>query len=283
MPADWSRQEVEATVHEYVAMLKAEVEGVPYNKAEHNRSLRQQLRGRSTAAVERKHQNITAVLRDLGHPGIDGYKPLSNYQALLAEVVADMLDGDDRLARLVLTQVEGPAERPELKSVLALEDPPPEPDRAPAVKEPAAPPYAARVRRNVDYLAIEARNQSLGRAGEELVLRFEAERLCTAGEKKLANRIEHVSATKGDGLGYDVLSFETNGAERLIEVKTTSFGKRTPFYVTRNELARSRQTPEQYHLYRVFTFRQAPRLFRLRGRLDRVCDLDPVTYVGRVA
>ena len=56
------------------------------------------------------------------------------------------------------------------------------------------------------------------------MLRFEHERLRRAGKKALAERVEHVAQTKGDHLGYDILSFEVTGQERLIEVKTTRFG-----------------------------------------------------------
>jgi hypothetical protein len=41
----------------------------------------------------------------------------------------------------------------------------------------------------------------------------------------LAQRLEPVSATRGDGHGNDILSFETSGADRLIEVKTTAYGQ----------------------------------------------------------
>lgn len=84
--------------------------------------------------------------------------------------------------------------------------------------------------------------------------------------------------TSRDGLGYDVLSFDADGKERLIEVKTTSFGKETPFFVTEGELTRSRQDHEHFHLYRLFDFRHKPRLFSLQGALDRHCTLDPHTY-----
>lgn len=84
-------------------------------------------------------------------------------------------------------------------------------------------------------------------------------------------------------MGYDVLSFEASGRERLIEVKTTGYGRETPFYVSRNEVEVSRTGAERYHLYRVFAFRDAPRLFTLRGALASVCDLDPASYVARVA
>lgn len=94
----------------------------------------------------------------------------------------------------------------------------------------------------------------------------------------LAERVEHVSQTEGDGLGYDVKSFDVNGRERFIEVKTTAFGKETPFFVTQNELHFSRDASEQFMLCRLFEFRQTPRLFALRGALDQHCTLDPVSY-----
>ena len=115
----------------------------------------------------------------------------------------------------------------------------------------------------------------MGRAGEEFVLQFEHERLWRAGQKRLADRIEHVSRTQGDGLGFDILSFEENGRERLIEVKTTQFGPLTPFFATRNEVDVSESRDNEYQLYRLFKFSEQPRLFMLGGSLRRSCDLEP--------
>ena len=98
------------------------------------------------------------------------------------------------------------------------------------------------------------------------------------GQQRLADQVDHVSQSQGDGLGYDVLSFESDGRERLIEVKTTTFGRDTPFFVSRGELALSHVAKDQFHLYRLFEFRKAPRLFDLAGALDLHCLLDPVTY-----
>jgi hypothetical protein len=116
-----------------------------------------------------------------------------------------------------------------------------------------------------DYLERVAQNRSLGLAGEEFVVLFEHWRLVELGHHRLADKVEHVSQSKGDGLGYDVLSFESDGAERLIEVKTTTFGRDTPFFVSRGELALSQGAKDQFHLYRLFEFRKAPRLFDLPG------------------
>jgi Domain of unknown function (DUF3883) len=132
------------------------------------------------------------------------------------------------------------------------------------------------VRRN--YLEVDARNRSLGRAGEKLVLEFEHQRLWRAGKQQLADRIEHVARTQGDGLGFDIRSFELDGRDRLIEVKTTRFGALTPFFASRNEVEVSDERQNEFQLYRVFGFREQPRLFTLPGRLRQSCQLEPFSY-----
>ena len=86
-------------------------------------------------------------------------------------------------------------------------------------------------------------------------MQYERWRLINGGQSKFADKVERVSETKGDGLGFDVLSFESSGRERLIEVKTTAFAKETPFFLTHTELDRSRADADQFFIYRVFEFR----------------------------
>lgn len=90
----WSREEVEATVTDHLRMLRLHLTGQPYNKAAHNRALTRQLRRCTRGAVELKHQNISAVLLERGFGYIPGYKPLSNYQQLLVDVVLDQIEQD---------------------------------------------------------------------------------------------------------------------------------------------------------------------------------------------
>jgi hypothetical protein len=111
----------------------------------------------------------------------------------------------------------------------------------------------------------EARNRSLGNAGELFVLNFERARLINLGKEWLAEKVEHTSQTRGDGAGFDILSYEETGADRLIEVKTTKYGRETPFFVSRNELAVSESEASRYYLYRLFGFNVKPRLFTLAG------------------
>jgi hypothetical protein len=277
--ADWSREEVDATVSDYLEMLGAELSGVPYSKAGHRRSLSKHLDGRSEASVEFKHGNISAVLIELGFPYIAGYKPRSNYQSLLFDVVSERLMGSRQLLEIAAADAERPIVVPEVEDILSVLTNPPRPaprERNVAESEPRRVAFA------VNYLEREARNRSLGMAGEEFVVRFERARLIRSGRERLADRIEHVSRARGDGDGFDILSFEESGRDRLIEVKTTKYGQETPFFVSRNELAVSESRRDRYHLYRLYAFRAAPRLFILDGALSKSCTLAATTYIASV-
>jgi hypothetical protein len=271
---DWTRTEVAAIVVDYLQMLSFELAGQKYSKAEHRRRLRARLDGRSESSIEFKHCNISAALVNLGFPYLVGYKPRSNYQTLLLEVIAEQLRVNPLLDQLALAAVEKPALPLNGHDFATIREEAPK--LRPRVSEPLMPAVFSAAKR--DYLEREALNQSLGLAGEKYVVQYERWRLLGSGHQDLAEKVEHVSQSRGDGLGFDVLSYELDGRERLIEVKTTSFGRETPFFVSRGELALSKSASEQFHLYRLFDFRRAPRLFELSGRLDTHCLLDPYTY-----
>ena len=80
-----------------------------------------------------------------------------------------------------------------------------------------------------------------------------------------------------------MLSFnEANDGEKWVEVKTTGLGKFFPFYVTRNEVRCSEAMPDRFHLYRVFDFSRAARLYVLPGALSQVCDLEPIQFSASI-
>lgn len=273
---DWSREEVEAIVADYLNMLTLELAGQSYNKTEHRKALQVRLNARSDASIEFKHCNISATMIDLGFPYIRGYQPRSNYQALLGVIAEEQVRDRATLDHAALAAVQQPAITPTQTDFKRVKTDAPSKQSQRKLAEPHKPLLFKAGKR--DYLEREAQNRSLGVAGEEFVVLFEHWRLVELGHHRLADKVEHVSQSKGDGLGYDVLSFESDGAERLIEVKTTTFGRDTPFFVSRGELALSQGAKDQFHLYRLFEFRKAPRLFDLPGALDQHCVLDPVTY-----
>lgn len=282
MPESWSREEVEATVATYLNMLDQELRGVSFNKSDARRRLRAILDGRSEGAIERKHQNISAILIELGFPYVSGYKPLSNYQRLLYDVVRDRLLDSPRIVESTRARVEEPIlDPPRVADVLGrlVQRPKTREQRAESIiADTPRPP-----RPIANYLEIEARNRRLGLAGEEFAIRFEEERLWRAGQKRLAGKIEHVARTRGDGEGYDILSFEESGEERLIEVKTTTFGPYTPLFVTRNEVDVSEERADEYYIYRLFDFRDDPKLFLVPGEIAMSFDLEATHFVARLA
>lgn len=284
MAEDWSQQEVELTVRRYLGMLEAELRGEPYSKAAHWRALLPQLNGRTKGAIEYKFGNISAALRDLQHPAVDGYKPYGNYQRLVLQVVLQELDTRPEIRRLLEADLAQPVSIPTVDDILAaLVDPPSAPEPSPDTPRPREWRERTAVLTPTNYLAREAAHASLGSAGEEFALRFEIARLMHARRERLASQVEHVSRTKGDGAGFDILSFDEDGRERLIEVKTTRYGRHTPFFLSRNEVRTSDVYTSQYLLYRVFDFRRTPKLFQLRGPVRVTCQLEPAVFEASVA
>jgi hypothetical protein len=275
--SNWSRIEVEAAVAAYGEMLRLELLGSQFNKKQRNVAL-QGLIGRNPGSIEFKHQNISAILNNAGFPYIVGYKPRGNFQGLLEDVVTEQLLENAELNILAAAAVaRQDFASPGHADLLAIKVDPPKghigyADAANRVAESRQP----QTKRN--YVEIEGRNAALGLAGEKLVISYEHERLWCAGHRQLADRIEHVAVSKGDHLGYDILSFEESGRERLIEVKTTQFGPMTPFFATRNEVNVSIELSDHYQLYRVFSFAKDAKLFALEGAIGSRCELTPTIF-----
>ncbi len=272
----WSRPEVERTVGEYLDMLALEARGTRFNKSARNEELRRHLMGRTKASVELKHQNISAILDELGLPFIQGYKPRANVQSLLREVVVQAIRSrHDELTEVMddFQAVHRPA-GPDYRGVLVT-PPPPAASHGPSAR--------TRVPRKFDHAERDDRNRTLGREGENWTVGYERFRLGQNHRHDLAGRIDWVAETQGDGTGYDIASFDEDGAVRYIEVKTTNGGAATPFVVTSNELAFSIEVGPAFHLYRLFAFSSAAQLFILRGALADSLALAPLNYRARVA
>ena len=135
-----------------------------------------------------------------------------------------------------------------------------------------------RLVRKFDPVERDLRNRSLGRAGEEFVLEIEKKKLERFQRSDLIKKIRWVSEDEGDGAGYDILSFEPDGRERLIEVKTTNGAARTPFFLSENECQRAAASAESWRLYRVHLFAQTPRIFQIAPPLNEMLHLRPDTW-----
>jgi hypothetical protein len=279
--APWTALENDAIVADYLEMLELELTGRTFNKAAHNRAI-QQLTGRSKGSVEFKHCNISALMKEFGLPIIDGYKPRSNAQDALRETIQRHVSQRASIALTVQAVAESPVQAFTKSLVSSTEEVrPPIKDKSDRVYERLNPSPIVPLL-GFDYSARDAANRSLGLRGEELILAVEHKRLWEAGYRNLAERVEHVSASRGDGLGYDIHSYEESGADRLIEVKTTKFGLHTPFFVSANEERVSGEMRSAYKLFRVFRFGPLPKFFVLHGRLSEACQLTATSYRAEV-
>lgn len=269
---DWSDQENDLVVADYFAMLAKELAGETFSKTEHRRSLLPLLQNRSDGSVEFKHQNISAVLKGRGEAWILGYKSAVNFQDSLEDAVVRWLDGHAipyeyrPLGRLRSGMTEIPSIYIGAPPTLNNQPPPNEVERL------------QQVARKSDTAGRDERNRALGRAGEELVLAHERAALISAGRQDLAQKLKWVSEEDGDGAGYDIASFTLEGAPRLIEVKTTNGWDRTPFYISRNELAVAEQRKQDWCLFRLWNFAREPRAFELYPPLDAHVSLTAMSF-----
>lgn len=271
--APWTDEENDLIVADYFAMLADDVIGRPYKKAEHRRALVTLLGDRSEGSVEFKHQNISAVLKGLGEDWIPGYKPAFNFQMSLVDAVARWLALHPAwLERSTDSSATGLAE-----SASLWVGPPPTLSNQPPPQELE---QMLHVARKFDVAARDERNRILGRAGEERVLAHERASLGSVGRHDLARKVRWVSEEDGDGAGYDITSFRADGRARLIEVKTTNGWERTPFQISRNELAVADERRSEWCLFRLWNFSREPKAFELHPPLDAHVTLTATTFVA---
>jgi Domain of unknown function (DUF3883) len=269
----WKPDEVEAAVEAYFDMLRREVAQQKVNKAAVYRNLEEE--GERTAkSYEFKMQNISAVLALNDLPFLKGLVPAKNFQRMLEPLVMAHVDANPNIRQALLHYGTSQTAQERLKELL---------DTPSLVEEPA-PAYAAKpverkfIGKVIDFAAREHACRRLGLSGEDLVVSYERYKLLQAGRADLANEVEWASQTKGDGLGYDIRSFNVEYEERFIEVKTTNFDRETPFLITDNELAFSKENAPQYKLYRLFDFGKKPRMFTLAGSMEEACVIAPTRY-----
>ena len=118
-----------------------------------------------------------------------------------------------------------------------------------------------------------------------MALRHERNRLVAAGRAELAEQIIHVALVEGDSAGYDIRSFEIDGADRHIEVKTTSGPASNAFYITPNEISFGDRHPESYVLMRIYAYSaktDSANFYEQHGSISTSFGLTPTEFRARL-
>ena len=133
--------------------------------------------------------------------------------------------------------------------------------------------------RIVNYVHNDIENKRIGDLGELWVMKYEINKLKKANKHNLIDYIKHISKNEGDGTGFDIKSFDNKGTPIFIEVKTSTGTKNSTFFITKNELERSRIEKENYYLYRLYYNQTTDTadLLIINGDLTQLCEF-PATY-----
>ena len=134
----------------------------------------------------------------------------------------------------------------------------------------------------VDFEKENKRHKRLGEQGELVVFRKEKEFLTKNKRTDLAKRVKLIS--KEDvSAGYDVLSYELDGNEKYIEVKSTSMSPSSiaNFLITINEYEKAKKI-RNYYLYIVYNAKsENPKIWKIKNPFKyegKGLYLTPITF-----
>ena len=96
------------------------------------------------------------------------------------------------------------------------------------------------------------------------------------------NKVQWISEIKGDYEGYDILSVNDDESPRYIEVKTTTQGINSQFYISSREVEFSKINYKNYFLYRVFDINKSPKIYIKNGYISDIFELTPTEYKASV-
>lgn len=132
---------------------------------------------------------------------------------------------------------------------------------------------------NKGFIETQETNYEKGKIGEDFVIKYEKERLIKLGRSDLSDLIENKSNTN---CGYDILSRNSDGSFRYIEVKSTERKKSNNFFITCKEIEASEKYGDNYYLYIVTEVKNNPRIkfYKKPNFFHNECfEMTPINYM----
>lgn len=143
---------------------------------------------------------------------------------------------------------------------------------------------ATEQRKKLKKIDFELKNKediTTGFISEKLVVHKEKSDLIKRGKPELAKKVRWVSQDQ-DGLGFDVLSFNEDGSEKYIEVKTTTLSNvNQPFNISKNEILTSEKKNENFWIYRVYELKSdKPKFYKIQGPVEENFILEATSFLA---
>lgn len=133
----------------------------------------------------------------------------------------------------------------------------------------------------VNYSAQSKKFKRIGDRGEQVVVMAERQKLEKLGRSDLAKKVDQISK-RDDTVGYDIKSYDANGVEKYIEVKSTI--KPPTFcniFISSNELYTAKNT-ENYYFYIVYDIgSKNPKIWEIKSKdllSDANIEIKPILY-----
>lgn len=134
--------------------------------------------------------------------------------------------------------------------------------------------------RKIDWENINKNKSITGMKGEEIVMEIEQDYLRSVNREDLALKVKHVSKIDGDGSGYDILSFFSDGHEKYIEVKSSKNSNTNSFNISKNELDYMKENKKTYQIYRIFNVNESDNIPTLMVHTaDEILEYKKITPV----
>lgn len=133
----------------------------------------------------------------------------------------------------------------------------------------------------LNYTELNEKRSINGSKGEKIVMQYELDRLKKSG---YLDGIEQVSIYD-DSKGYDIKSYEENGKERYIEVKTSTSTNIVDIFISQNEVEFGRKH-FNYWIYVVTDINnEQPVIYPLENPLikDSNIKLNPISYKATIS
>jgi hypothetical protein len=134
-----------------------------------------------------------------------------------------------------------------------------------------------------DFEKLQITRAEIGEKGENHTLEYERSKLAKAGRADLAQMVTRVSLIDV-GAGYDIKSFEIDGQEKYIEVKTT-MGYGRMFEWSSNEYEVAKTLGNQYWIYQIRDIGDKPKVLEIQDPISKVgtfMEIRPNSYLVRV-